>query len=101
MVYHFDNLREHKRKGVLFSTELEFGEKTISCDIADVSNGGIRIRASWALPRGEEVLLKMDKLGDFKAKTVWVRDGEIGLKFNDDPERVANMMMMIATYGGN
>lgn len=101
MVYHFDNLREHERKGVLFSTEIEFGEKIISCEVTDVSNGGIRARTAWAFPRGEQIVLKMDKLGDFTAKIVWVRDGEIGLKFNDDPERVGNMMMMIATYGGN
>ncbi|NQV99625.1 MAG: PilZ domain-containing protein [Rhodospirillales bacterium] len=101
MVFHFDNLREHERKGVLFSTEIVFGDKTISCEVTDVSNGGIRARAAWALPRGERVRLKMDKLGDFSAIVVWVRDGELGLKFDDDPERVANMMMMIATYGGN
>jgi len=101
MVFHFDNLREHERKGVLFSTEIQFGGKTIGCDITDVSNGGVRARASWALPRGEMVILKMDQLGEFSSKVVWVRDGEIGLKFADDPERVANMMMTIATYGGN
>ncbi len=101
MVYHFENLREHERKGVLFSTEIEYANKSISCEVTDISNGGLRARADWALPRGEQVTLKFESLGDFVAKTVWVRDGEIGLKFDDDPERVANMMMMIATYGGN
>ncbi len=101
MVFHFDNLREHERKGVLFSTQIQFGEKIIACDVTDVSAGGVRAQTSWALPRGETIILKMDQLGDFSARVVWVRDGEIGLKFTDDPERVANMMMTIATYGGN
>ena len=101
MVFPFDNLREHTRKDVLFSTEILFGEKTISCEVIDISNGGLRVRADWALPRGEQVTLKIDKMGDFTVKVVWVRKGELGLKFNDDPERVANLMMMIATYGGS
>ncbi len=100
MVYHFDNLREHQRKGVLVSTNIEFGGRSIVCDITDVSNGGVRAHIARALPRGEAVVVKFDKMGDFSMKVVWVRDGEIGLKFTDDPERVANMMMTIATYGG-
>ncbi len=100
MVLPFDNLREHERKDVLFQSELVFGDKALACEIKDISSGGVRILAAWALPRGEEIILRIDKAGDFKAAVVWVRAGELGLKFQDDPERIANLMMMIATYGG-
>lgn len=101
MVFPFDNLREHERIEVLFGSQIIFGEKTLVCEIKDISSGGARVMAAWALPRGEEVVLQIEKAGDFKASVAWVRNGELGLKFNDDPERIANLMMGIATYGGN
>jgi len=101
MVFPFDNLREHERNDVLFQSQIVFDEKTLACEIKDISNGGVRVRAAWALPRGQDITLRIDKAGDFTASVVWVREGELGLKFKDDPERVANLMMMIATYGGS
>jgi len=101
MVFPFDNLRERERSDVLFSTEIIFGDKIIGCEVLDISSGGIRVRASWALPRGEEVILKIDKAGDYKATVVWVHEGELGLEFSDDPERVSDLMTIIATYGGS
>ena len=101
MVFPFDNLREHERIEVLFESKIVIGEKTMACEIKDISSGGARVVAALELPRGEEVVLHIEKAGDFKTSVAWVRNGELGLKFNDDPERISNLMLGIATYGGN
>ena len=101
MVFPFDDLRQHERIDVLFSTEIIFGDKIIGCEVLNISLGGIRVRASWALPRGEEIILKIDKAGDYKATVVWVHEGELGLGFSDEPERISHLMSIIAAYGGS
>ena len=101
MVFPFDDLRKHERIDVLFSTEIIFGDKVIGCEVLNISLGGLRVRASWALPRGEEIILKIDKAGDYKAAVVWAHEGELGLEFSDDPERISDLMSIISTYGGS
>lgn len=100
MVFPFENIRASERFDVLFASEILYCDKTIPCEIRDISVGGLRVTANWTAPRAEAVVVKIDKAGDFQARVVWVRDGEVGLEFDDDPDRLAELVTTMATYGG-
>lgn len=93
------NRREHARKTVLFRTRVSVLGVAVDCNILDISTGGARVSAALAFERNTEVVLTFDQLGDFNAIVARSHKNEHGLKFNDDPERIGEAIMMIATYG--
>ena len=90
--------RQAERKSVSFSTTAQLGNKSIKCDILDISTGGAKLKASSKAERGEIMEITIGPVGDFTASIAWNREGSIGIKFEDDPIRVAEAVMMLATY---
>ncbi len=93
------NRREHARKNVLFRTRVSVSGIAIDCELLDISTGGARVSAPLAFERNTEVVLAVDQLGNFNAVIARSHKNEHGLKFNDDPERIGEAIMLIATYG--
>ena len=96
----YANQRTHERKTVVFKTKIVVGGVGVNCEITNISSGGAQIHVPMDAPAGSDVTLKIAQLCDFKARVVWCRKKNMGLRFDDDPERIAQAMMMIATYGG-
>ncbi len=93
------NRRQHARKNVLFRTRVSVSGVAVDCEILDISTGGARVNAPMAFERNTEVVLAVDQLGNFGAIVARSNNNEHGLKFNDDPERIGEAIMLIATYG--
>ncbi len=99
---HFDdpaNRREYDRKSVLFRTRISVSGVAVDCEIIDISTGGVRISAPISIERNTDAVLVVDQLGDFSAVVARSHKKEHGLKFNDDPQRIGEAIMLIATYG--
>ncbi len=93
------NRRNEDRKEVLFKTRIKVGDISTQCEIRDIGPGGVRIGASLAAAPQTPVVLVIDQLGEYAARIAWVRRGEIGLKFDEPPERIYMALELIATYG--
>lgn len=90
--------REFERKDVLFSARLHVGDKTIDSEIVNISFGGSQIRVGKTLKAGDEVVLEIEPFGSFNVEIRWSDGKDIGVKFNDDAAKVAELVMAIATY---
>ena len=92
------NGREFERKDILFAANLIVGGNKIDCNIINISFGGAQVRIPRTLTPKAEVMLEIDSFGTFAMEVRWCRKPEAGLKFKDDSEKVAELVMAIATY---
>lgn len=93
------NRRREERTAVLFRTSLIVGGIGVDCDILDIGSGGVRVRASLQAAAQTAIVLVIEQLGEFNARIAWNRGGELGLKFDEPPERIGQALEMIALYG--
>jgi hypothetical protein len=90
--------RQHERKDVLFGARLIAGETNVDCEITNISFGGAQIRLRKTLGRGQIATLDIDPFGKFQIEVRWFDSGEAGVRFKDDPAKVSELVMAIATY---
>ena len=90
--------RTTDRKSVSFTTVVQVNDRSVECDILDISTGGAKIKLKTKAERGEKISLQIEPIGLFTANIMWNRNGVIGIKFEDDPARVAEVIMLLATY---
>jgi hypothetical protein len=68
------------RLQLVCSGELVIGDRSLSIEVQDVSQRGIKARASFIRP-GDEVYVEIDGLERRKAVVRWTQDGTAGLNF--------------------
>ena len=90
--------REFERKSVLFKAQLNIGDKSYDSEIVNISFGGAQVRVGRKLKSGEKAVLEIDPFGSFDTEIRWSDGKDVGIKFNDDKEKVAELVMAIATY---
>ena len=90
--------RKFDRKDALFAANLQIGDKAHDCEIINISFGGAQLHLGRALKSGKKAVLEIDPFGSFDTEIRWSADGKVGIKFNDDPAKVAELVMAIATY---
>ncbi|MAF95665.1 MAG: hypothetical protein CMM60_07935 [Rhodospirillaceae bacterium] len=93
-----DDGREFERKDVLFSARLQVGDKTHGCKIINISLGGAQVHLGRTLKSDETAVLEIEPFGSFNTEIRWSANGNVGIKFNDDQTKVAELIMAIATY---
>lgn len=85
-------LRKTVRKRVLWKARIDIAGKTHDCAVVDLSLGGARLHLAEPVANGTHVRLILDRFGAFRAEVVWQRDRGIGLRFIDDPQRIADLL---------
>ena len=85
-------LRRFERTTVLWSGELVYREQIVACVIVNISAGGAMVRVEDPAFLMTSVVLRNSRIGDLAAQVLWRQDGELGLKFADDPETVAEII---------
>ena len=90
--------REFDRKDVLFRAKLTIGDKAYDSEIINISFGGTQVRVDRSLKSGDKAVLEIDPFGSFETEIRWSDGKDVGIKFNDDKEKVAELVMAIATY---
>ncbi len=86
------NRRRFKRATTLFSGSVLCGDRSIDVVVLDVSVNGAKVRLDETLGPENNVKLRIDRLGEFRAEVVWRKDMRIGLKFLDPPDEIARLM---------
>ncbi len=84
--------RRFERTKVLWSGELVYREQIVACVIVNISAGGAMVRSEDPAFFMTSVVLRNSRIGDLAAKVVWRQDDELGLRFADDPETVAEII---------
>jgi len=82
-------LRSTIRKRVLWAAKLAHGAKRHDCVVVYLSLGGARIYLAQPLGQGDLVTLALDRMGALRAEVVWQEGHSIGLRFTDEPARIA------------
>ena len=85
-------LRKTVRKRVLWKARIEMEGVTHACAVVDLSLGGARLHLAKPVAKGTRVRLILDRFGAFRAEVVWQQDRGIGLRFTDDPRRIADLI---------
>ncbi len=84
--------RQYSRTHLIWTGSLAFGDRSVDCVIMNASANGAKIRVAEALPFPEIVTLRIPRLGGFRAEVVWSRDNKLGVRFLEEPERVAELI---------
>ena len=84
--------RRYERTTVLWSGHLVYRDQSVGCIIVNISAGGAMVRADDPAFVMSPVVLRNSRIGDLIAEVMWRRDDELGLKFVDDPETVAEII---------
>ena len=91
--------RTSDRHKVIFKSRIKIGAIATACEIHDISTGGARIKTSLAAAPQTLVTLEIKQLGDYTALIAWAHRSELGIKFDDDPERIIMALNLILQYG--
>ena len=91
--------RTSNRHKVIFKSRIKIGTIATACEIHDISTGGARIKSSFAAAPQTPVTLEIKQLGYYAALIAWAHSSELGIKFDDDPERIALALNLILKYG--
>ncbi len=84
--------RRFERTTVLWSGQLVYREQIVACTIVNISAGGAMVRSEDPAFYATSVVLRNARIGDLAAQVLWRQDDELGLKFADDPETVAEII---------
>ena len=83
----YDDLRDKKRRAVLWSAILHVGNHKFDCQVRNFSMGGIKLKLALPFKEGTTVGLEIPMRDiTLRATIVWQNDGLIGLRFLDDEE---------------
>ena len=91
--------RTSDRHKVIFKSRIKIGTIATACEIHDISTGGARIKTSFAAAPQTPVTLEIKQLGHYAALIAWAHQSELGIKFDDVPERIALALNLILKYG--
>lgn len=84
--------RRTVRKRVLWAATLKGEEGSCDCVVVDLSLGGAKLLLSMTITEGQKVALTLGRFGTFNGEVVWRRADALGVRFLDDPERIAAMI---------
>jgi hypothetical protein len=84
--------RKTVRKRVLWKARIEIGGATHPCAVVDLSLGGARLHFAEPVEKGTKVRLILDRFGAFRAEVVWQKGRGVGMRFTDDPQRIADLI---------
>ena len=85
-------VRRFERTTVLWSGQLVYREQIVACLIVNISSGGAMVRSEDPAFYATSVVLRNARIGELAAEVVWRQNDELGLKFADDPETVAEII---------
>jgi len=86
------NRRKFERITVLWSGSLECDGQVFECLIVNVSPGGALVRVDNPASCKKSVILRSPRFGELAGEITWRQDKELGIKFSDSEQVVANKM---------
>ena len=85
-------MRKTVRRRVLWKARIKIAGAIHPCAVVDISLGGARLHFAVRAASGTKVRLIFDRFGAFSAEVVWSGGRGLGLRFTDDPRRIAGLI---------
>jgi hypothetical protein len=87
--------RRYERMTVMWSGTLTVGRREIGCIIRNISAGGATVQVeSPIVVSSVAAVLECSRVGQFRAKVVWIRGDQVGLRFLEKPQHVARALAL-------
>ncbi|HUZ75407.1 MAG TPA: PilZ domain-containing protein [Stellaceae bacterium] len=84
--------RRHRRRQVVWQGKIETRDsRLVACAVLNLSLGGAMVAADGAFAAGDWIKLSITRIGSVEAEIVWHDDGHLGVRFLDDPARIAGI----------
>ncbi len=83
-----DERRDDARASVLWSGKLRSAGQLTNCRIVNFSLKGVQLLADKEINCGLEVILWIERFGEFTTKLIWQDGQSIGVQFNDPPKTI-------------
>lgn len=87
-----DERRSAARTSVLWSGKLLSAGQVMNCRVLNISAKGAQLRTEKPFECGLEVILSIDRYGEFSGKLVWQDGANLGIKFHDNPDNIARVL---------
>ncbi|MFT4606844.1 MAG: hypothetical protein ACI9V8_000541 [Urechidicola sp.] len=71
---------------------------SLACAIVNLSAGGAKLKISKAGTLSGEIALTIGEFGPYRAYVAWSRSPNMGVKFLDSPEVMADVIIAVAIY---
>lgn len=84
--------RRSRRKPVMWAARLETEDGAHDCAAFDISAGGAKLKLEARVALHRPVLLVLDRFEALRAEAIWRRGNTLGLRFEDTPEAVRQML---------
>jgi hypothetical protein len=84
----FDDRREDTRASVLWSGKLRSAGQITNCRIVNFSLKGVQLLTEKEVNCGLEVILWIERFGEFTTKLIWQDGPSIGVQFIDPPKTI-------------
>lgn len=88
--------RVHIRHPVMWSgtlsTETAFDRYRLDCTIRNISISGVHVLVDREVDEGSTVTLKIGRMGEFHGHVVRAEGENLGVQFDDAPDRVAKLI---------
>ena len=87
--------RRYERMTVMWSGTLTMGRREIGCIVRNISAGGATVQVdSPIVVSSVATVLECSRIGKFRAKVVWIRGDQVGLRFLEKPQHVARALAL-------
>jgi hypothetical protein len=90
----FDEKRQSERYPLMLDAEAALGGDALEITIFDVSAGGAKVR--FKEDPLKHIVLKVPPFGEFEGEIVWKDDEYVGIKFNEDQKKMAEIILEMA-----
>ena len=84
--------RRTVRKRVLWAARIDAAGRQYDCVVIDLSLGGAKLDLTAPVAQGDVVTLVLERFGSFRAEIAWREEGSVGLRFVEEPQRIADLI---------
>ncbi len=93
-----DQRRAHERVASRAEVRIGTDDRWQECRLINISVGGARLQLAEPLAATQPIL-DIVGYGRFRATVAWQQGNDVGIRFDHDPEEIAQVVVGLATYG--
>ena len=87
--------RRYERMTVMWSGTLTVGRREIGCIVRNISAGGATVQVeSPIVVSSVAAVLESSRVGQLRAKVMWIKGDLVGLRFLEKPQHVARALAL-------
>jgi len=94
--------RQHARRTISLTGAIRAGDgdgaPSVACEIQDLSVGGARVILAATLNLPKTATIEIAQFGSYAVEVIWIDHQACGLRFKEDPEKMADVITAIALH---